>query len=233
LNDVPANLIRFFQEEEHARLFIAGEIRVGLLSHYRSVEGARRDAQEGLVSFDWNKKAPQILIDKLTGQVVGQAESNQNIHYTGSCLNPRYILCTSHPDVDKPLLKEKFGNFVVWIKDPKTLLERIKAAWQKHPWALDGHGFIAAAVYNKDGVVEADPYLIAPPHYSYCQKAASFHKEREFRYVLTCSIDVERKMNDSETLSVGDCSDILTLEGEPEMRLSASRAFDEFRERST
>jgi hypothetical protein len=212
LNDVPSTLIRYFEKEEHARLFIAGEIRVGLLSHYRVVEGARQDGQEGLVSFEWNKKAPQIIIDKTTRQVVGHAESNQNIHYTGSSLNAQFILSTSHPDADKQILKDKFGNFLVCVNDPKTLLERIKVAWQKHPWALDGHAFVVAAVYNKDGVVEADPYLIAPPHYSYCQKAASFQDEREFRYVLTCSVDMRRKMDEHVTLSVGDCSDILTLE---------------------
>ena len=97
---LPNILFRFFDNEDHARRFIGGEIRFGLLDYYRTVEGCRKDESEGLVSFSWTLKAPQIMIDKPTGEVVGHAESNQNIRYRGFSLNPYFILCTSHPKVD-------------------------------------------------------------------------------------------------------------------------------------
>jgi hypothetical protein len=214
MTDVPSTLLRFFGEREHAHQFIAGQIRFGLLTDYRKVEDARQDDQEGRVSFYWNVKAPQIVLDVQTGLVVGRGESDQNIHYSGFSLNPRFILSTCHPDVDRERLTQKFGRFVVRINDPSLLLQRIKLEWQKHPWALDDSAFLAPVTYNKDGIVEADPYLIAPPHYSYSQKPQSFEEEREFRYVLTCSVDVERVLPDFVVLFVSDCAGLLILENE-------------------
>lgn len=181
MTDVPGILLRFFREREHAHQFIAGQIRFGLLTYYRRVEGARQDDEEGRVSFYWNVKAPQITFDLKTGLAISHRESDQNIHYTGSSLNPRFILSTCHPNADKEALAKKLGQFVVRINDPLLLLQRIKAHWQKHPWALADSALLAPVTYNKDGIVEADPYLIAPPHYSYSQNPQSFEKEMEFR----------------------------------------------------
>ena len=204
MKDAPSNLLRFFDKDEYARGFLEGQIRFGLLDRYRTIEGSRRDEKEGQVSFYWNRKAPQITIDKSTAQVVGQSESDQNIHYSGCSLNPYYILCTSHPEASIPSLTQKFGRFVVRIQDPLALLERIKVAWQNHHFALDGCAFLAPVVYNKDGLLEADPYLIAPPHYSYSQKPNSFEEEREFRYLLQCSVDTKRTWEDFLTLRLPD-----------------------------
>lgn len=215
LSNLPGSLIRCFERREHALQFIAGQIRFGLLDFYRKIEGARQDSREGLVSFDWNKKAPQIVIDPITRQTLGQSESNQNIHYSGWSLNPRYILSTSDPDADRSRLIETYGPFIVRINNPIALLERVQIAWQKHVWALDGSAFVAPVVYNKDDVIDANPFLIAPAHYSYCQKPQSSLDDKEFRYVLTCSVDAKRALTDHLTLSVPDCSDILNLEDKP------------------
>jgi hypothetical protein len=112
------------------------------------------------------------------------------------------------------MLAEKFGPFVVRIKDPTTLLGRIRAVWAEHPWAFEGSAVIAPVIYNKDGVLNPDPYLIAPPEYCYAQKPGSFEEEREFRYVLKCSIPA-RQLTDhlgGLTLPFPDCNDILELE---------------------
>lgn len=214
MTDVPSTLLRFFRAREHAHQFIAGQIRFGLLTYYRKVEDARQDDQEGRVSFYWNVKAPQIVLDVKTGLVVGRGESDKNIHYSGASLNPRFILSTCHPGVGKETLTKKFGRFVVRINDPLLLLQRIKLEWQKHPWALHDSAFLAPVTYNKDGIVEADPYLIAPPHYSYSQKPQSFEGEREFRYVLTCSVDTERALPDFLVLCIPGCAGFLILEDE-------------------
>src|SRR5271157_327971 len=171
----------FFDREDYACRFVGGEIRVGLLERYWTIEGSRKDESEGWVSFYWNQKAPERVIDKATGQVLGQRESDQNIHYCGRSVNPHFVLCTSHPDVEMQVLVGRFGKSIVRIDDPTALLERIKTAWKSHAWALDGGAVIVPVVYNKDGLLDADPYLIAPPHLDYSQKSELFKEEREFR----------------------------------------------------
>lgn len=206
--DVPSNLLRFFAREEHALQFISGQIRCGLLSHYRAIEGTRQDDKEGQTSFTWTRKAPQFQIENQTGHLLEPTESDQNIRYRGSSLNPFYIVSTSSPDVDKDVLTDRFGPFTVLINDPLALLERIRAIWRNHDWALNDGVVIVPADYNKDELVADNEYLIAPPHYSFSQKPPSFGVEKEFRYVLTCSIDVNLRLDDHLTLDVGDCSDI-------------------------
>lgn len=193
--NVPNNLLRSFDCEEYAAQFISGHIRCGLLTHYRNVEGARQDSVEGEVLFSW-------------GQESSQLEPRTTISYRGSSLNPYYIVSTSGPDVDVKVSAERFGRFKVLINDPLALLERIKCVWRNHPLALNDGVMIAPVDYNKGGVVAANEYLIAPPHYSYSQKPPSFDVEKEFRYVLTCSINVNRHLNDHLSLNIGDCSDI-------------------------
>jgi hypothetical protein len=98
----------------------------------------------------------------------------------------------------------------VCINNPLALLDRIKAAWQKHEWAL-GSAFIAPAVYNRDGLLEPDPLMSAPPHLSYSQKPVSDQEDREFRYVLECGFDKKRDLVDHLTLTLSDCSDLCSL----------------------
>jgi hypothetical protein len=77
--------------------------------------------------------------------------------------------------------------------------------------AFNGTAVIAAVAYNKDGVLEPDPYLLSPPEYSYSQKPSLYMEDQEYRYVLTCSFDKTRNMQDNITLNLGDCSDICIL----------------------
>jgi hypothetical protein len=206
--DVPNNLLRFFDREEHAMQFISGQIRCGLLSYYRDIEGTRQDDKEGQTSFSWAQKAPQFQIDNQTGHLLGPTESNQNIRYRSTLLNPCYIVSTSSPDVGKNILTDRFGPFTVLISDPLALLERIRAVWRNHDWALNDGVVIVPAEYNKDEVLAANKHLRAPPHYSYSQKPPMFSVEIEFRYVLTCSFDVNLRLEDHLTLDVGGCADI-------------------------
>lgn len=185
--NVPTNLLRFFVSEEYALQFISGQIRCGLLSYYRDIEGTRQDDAEGKTSFVWPRKAPQFQIDEQTGRLLDPTESNQNIRYRGLSLNPFYIISTSSPDVDKDVMTNRFGTFAVIISDPLVLLERIKAVWRNHEWALNDGIAIVPADYDKGELVADNEYLFAPPQYSYSQKPPRFSVESEYRYVLTCT----------------------------------------------
>jgi len=213
MTNYPPFLLRFFENEEYARQFLKGELRFGLLSYYRKIEGVRRDEKEGEASFFWNKCAPKITIDLKSNEIINRGESGQNIRYAGSSINQRYILCTSHPEADTDKLKQEIGPFIVRIKQPLVLLEKIRGVWKNYPLSLNGSTELKPVVYNRDGLLDPDPYLIAPSDWSYTQKSKSNEYQREYRYVLTCVIDTNRVYPDHLTLKVEGCNEICCLEG--------------------
>jgi hypothetical protein len=193
---IPDALVRAFDRHHYAAQFIQGTLRLGRLDSYRRLPDCRRDETEGRVSLQWNLANP-VYCDRLCG-------------------NEHYLLCTSHPDVDRQVIT-KFGRHIVRIADPKLLLTRIDSAWRQHPLA-SGRCIIAPVVYNKDQCLQPTPGLLPPTEYSYCQKPATFSDEREFRYVLTCTADAAKLRAFGEIpphveLRLPDCSDICSLMG--------------------
>jgi len=191
---LPGSLLRFFFEEEHARQFVAGKVRFGILEYYRGIEDKRRDDSEGRSSVYF--KAPQP------------------VHATYTSLNRFYILSTAHPETSIPCLTKKYGRFVVRIDSPIVLLERIKAAWQVHDLAVDRGAFVTDVEYTKDELREADPYFRSPPHLVYSQKPKSYEDDREYRYLIKCKIDVKRAWENHLTLTLPDCGDICSTVAE-------------------
>ena len=96
----PSTLLRAFERPEYAEQFIRGNVRFGRLDSYRQIKDCRRDEKEGDASLRWSLENP--------------------VYCQRSSMNPRYILCTSHPDIDKNSI-EKFGAYVVRIQNPKAL----------------------------------------------------------------------------------------------------------------
>ncbi len=206
----PNTLLRTFKEEDHARSFVGGAIRLGLLEGYRRAEDARKDETEGTVRHHWKLQSP-VCCER-------------------SSMNPYFILCTSHPEADRRALTERFGPYIVRMNDPMELLNRLELAWRKHSLA-SGRCIITPVVYNKDTLLDPTPGLLPPPAYSYSQKPKSFEVEREFRYVLTCTADAVKlrtfaigedraapapdrltpRLPDHVTLELPDCSDICSL----------------------
>src|SRR5262249_42154538 len=146
--------------------------------------------------------------------------SDQNIHYSGTSMNPHFIVSMAHPNVDRKILASKYGQFIVEVKDPQILLERIKTAWREHPWSLNGYAVLEEVVYNKDESLEPNEYLISPLNYDYIQKPKSsgegeefksYEDDMEFRFVLECSSDANRTLEDHLDLTLPDCSDIASL----------------------
>ncbi len=186
--NLPNTLLRFFTTEEYARQFVAGSIRFGVLEYYRGIEDVRKDTTEGRSSVYFRADVP--------------------IHSTVTSLNRYYVLCASHPEVNVPRLASKYGRFVVSINDPLQLLDRIKAVWKNHDLAIDNGAFIASVEYSKDGLRDADPLLLSPPHLVYSQKPRLYEEDREYRYLLKCKVDVKREWETHLTLAISDCGDI-------------------------
>ena len=56
--EIPDTLLRTFEDEDHARSFVRGTIRFGLLKGYRHFEDSRRDETEGRVYLTWKLSNP-------------------------------------------------------------------------------------------------------------------------------------------------------------------------------
>jgi hypothetical protein len=190
---------------------MAGAIRFGVLEYYRGIENSRRDDGEEQLSPYFRVKAPQLIIEKQPGRMIGVAESDKNIHSMVSSLNRYYILCASHPEVNISSLAQKYGRFVVRINNPLVLLERVKV-WQSHDLALEGSADIAPEEYTKDELRDADPYLVSPPHLTYSQKRKSYEEDREYRYLLQCKVGPKRTWESHLTITLADCGDICSAE---------------------
>jgi len=201
--ELPKALLRAFDTEDHARSFIGGEIRLGLLDSYRTAEGWRGDETEGGVFGVWDQPNP--------------------VYFERSSGNRYFILCTSHPEADRSVLIKRFGPFTVRINNPRELLKRLELVWRGHPLA-SGQCVIAQVVYNKHELLEPTPGLLPPHEYAYSQKPkvgvhepkVRYEEEKEFRYVLTCTADVIKlmtlpKLASHLTLRLPDCSDICSL----------------------
>ncbi len=191
---VPNILRRAFKAEKYARQFMSGKIRFGLLHYYRQMEGYRRDETEGRASIRWNLSS--------------QNPDRCDVNYSGTSLDPYYILCTVHPTVCKCHLTANFGTFIVSINDPLKLLARICSAW-KGDLRSSSAPFITPVLYNKDELVSPPPYLLAPPCLVYAQKHAIHSKDREYRYVLGCKVGTDKEP--FITLDAGNCTDICSL----------------------
>jgi hypothetical protein len=189
---LPNTLLRFFEKQDYAESFIAGQARFGRLDYYKTIEDSRRDEAEGTAAFDWS--------------------SNNPVHYEGVSLNGHLVLCTTHPEVDRSVLIGRWKSpYIVQINDPMALLQRINAVWHADPRA-SGLCAIYPVEYNKGEALEPTPSLIPPANYSYCQKPRiPFEIEREFRFVLTCKVDADRVSENQDQhvcLTLPDCRDI-------------------------
>lgn len=190
---LPQTLLRAFKEEGHARQFLAGHLRFGLLQYYRTTEGCRGDDAEGRASIRWDLES--------------EYPDRKNVTYTGTSLNPYYVLCTFHPTVCGDHIA-RFGSIVVRIDEPLKLLERICDAW-KNDRRSSSDAFIVPVLYNKDDLVPPPAYFLAPPCLVYAQKPAKYAKDSEYRYVLCCQVGTPE--DPFLTLNLGSCDDICSL----------------------
>jgi hypothetical protein len=186
---VPPVLVRTFEREEYARQFLAGDVRFGLLQYYREIEDGRRDEGEGRASIRWNLEAEDPAL--------------HNVTYTGTSLNPYYVLCASDPK--RKGTAANFGAFSVQIDRPLKLLERICKAWKSDARA-SGEACVVPILYNKNDLVAPPPYLIAPPCLVYAQKATKHSHEAEYRYVISCRVGLPEES--FITLRLGPIDDI-------------------------
>jgi hypothetical protein len=157
-------LYRAFSKHEYARQFVfEGRFRLGLLSHYRNIEGPQKDPTEGVADY-----------------VDGGAIKN-TVH--GG--NEAYLLCCSKEGVDLDSLAAKgLGRYFVQIEDPVSLASEVEKFLLTNKWRIFGKPTWRTVTYGKGEVLNQQFDSGQKFELAYLQKPPEFSSECEERLVV-------------------------------------------------
>ncbi len=174
--DYPPELLRFFEEREHAEEFISGNIRIGSLDYYKGVEDQTiNDPSEG------------------TGLFIAPSEGLGYIYNIATYASPMYILSFTDPRrANIAKLKEKFGKqHVVRITNPIELGQKLTDTFCKldptHPFA-DMVVECCKVRYDENQRRDTEPTLSEIYELSTRQKPSKFSEEYEFRLIVPTAL---------------------------------------------
>jgi len=172
-----------FNNKKHAKDFInRGTFRMGCILSYREIEDeSRRDVTEG----EGNTKEHGIL----TVGLVSQNPAEKTIwtkkkgykEYRTEYGNAIFCLCTCLPDVNLDYMKNRFGQYVVKINNPRKLAEDINEYF-----IGKGKNFLIVGcevVYNKGKKLNRELTNNERLDLAYKQKPEKFTADCEFRIV--------------------------------------------------
>jgi hypothetical protein len=190
-------LYKGFKEKTHAESFISqGTIYLRPLSYYRTIEDQlRRDKDEGEGKLTALKSRPVISIDKESGKRTDTKQEIGPVYFSTSSINPRYILCFSGPDVNLEFLAFKYGNHILRINQPRSLVNDIVSYMEQHLTLYETIWLKCLKVrYDKGQMVEdfPEPASEERAELSYCQKSRESQEELESRLVVTISVGYDR-----------------------------------------
>lgn len=162
--DYPHCVYRAFDKKDDAEKFInEGRFVLGNLKKYKNIEdSSRKDETEGEAVF----QRPGI---------------DTSTHC--ELVNPRFILCTSLPDVDLAHMVEKFGKYIVKIDNPKQLARDITSYLETLPLKFAGGIKGHRVKYNKGHKFDKEIDGVKMVTLSCSQKPDRFEKDCEFRFV--------------------------------------------------
>jgi len=110
--------------------------------------------------------------------------------------NPTFVFCTSSPHVDINKMKEKMGQFVVEIFNPKLFCEALEESLRALGSKVQLYEFHRGAVLYDKGIATAatlDP--AKQEHLAFLQKAPSYTDECEYRFIAM--FNEEKETNES------------------------------------
>lgn len=181
----PEHVFRAFKVRSQAEEFIElGRFRMTQLSCYRGIEDEnRRDATEGEGHFQAYGMRTTVDFARNSDNSTVLTQPGY-VHSYVELLAPTFILCCSLPDVNINYLKERFGSWVVKIKQPKRFAEDICDYLETLP--IIG-GVEGCSVRYDKGERSTDELNVESIPLSYSQKPAEFSHEKEFRFVTYMS----------------------------------------------
>lgn len=207
----PKYLYKFFDNKEYMGQFLQGSIRFASLEVYKKIEDEKRkDIDEGRARGKYRTdKMMYLKISNETGKVVERGYKPGDISITGDSPNKYFIFALSDERADLKALSEKFGKYVVKIKDIQKLLDLLNKNC-KFSWRV-GRIILEQVKYDKDNYIAMDgnsPHL--PVGYHFAQKPERYSHECEWRLVVTGSA-IEEINEEYPRVEVGSIEDIASV----------------------
>jgi hypothetical protein len=184
----PKTVFRAFKERARAEDLVEhGRFRMGNLRTYTEIEDeARKDPSEGqghfrrygmVTAVDFSPDSDETVAITKPGYVETHIE----------LLNPKFIFSCSLPSVNLGLLRERFGPWLVKIKQPRQFAQDISDYLETLPYRF-GRGVEGCFVQYNKGEKTRRQLRISSVPLAYMQKpAATFSVEKEFRFVVIVS----------------------------------------------
>jgi len=165
-------LLRAFTQPGYLTEFLGGAVRLTQVSEYRDMECPNRlDRDEG----------------EARHTVLGVEDTP--VHYGGAWHNPIYVLCFSHPDVDRAHLVEQYGRHVIQLTDVPGFVSDLASAMKGQcPEGREVSEIQLAPVrYNRDLVLDPEPSRVERHRLMWAQKGVEFAADQEVRLALFLS----------------------------------------------
>jgi hypothetical protein len=169
---LPPILYKNFKEEEHLDNFRKGNIRINLLDASDCLDEARKDSSEG------------SAVHKYKGEN-GTTTSRITSPF------PVYYLSMAGPESDREKCGNKFGKYMVTIKDPNEFAIALNNAWNHYPIS-SGKVSYRKIEYNK-GEYSVIPEDMLQPHgiSTYQKPRKTYWYEEEYRFIFSCKVEPE------------------------------------------
>jgi len=206
IGSFPSPLYRAFNKEEYAQRFVEqGIFQLRPLPYYCKIEDAnRKDKDEGEGRVVISMDRPVLTLDQKSGKILSQTNEFGPVYFGTSSINPRYIQCFSGPQVNLEYLACQYGQHIVRINQPITLVDDV-AAHLEQRLDLPSEMWVDCIQvrYDKDQSVSELPEPASQERIrmSYGQKDPRFSKDCEYRLVLTlpisissCPVEIEVKL---------------------------------------
>ncbi len=177
-------VFRAFKERAYAEAFVEhGRFRMGNLRIYTEIEDEnRKDSSEGQGHFQRYGMVTSVDFSRDSVETTTLTQPGY-VHSHIELLNPKFIFSCSLPSVDIDLLRQRFGPWVVKIKQPRQFADDICAFVETLPYGFSGGVKGCVVQYNK-GEKSLHQLTVASVPLSYSQKPAIFSTENEFRFVV-------------------------------------------------
>ena len=201
----PSYVYKAFNEREYLEWFIdEGKFRLGNLRTYKSIEDlARRDNDEGTAVYRRPGMVTSVAFSKDNDDTfVTEAPGHINTHTELG--NPKFVFCTSLPNVNLQYMKERFGKYIVKITEPKTFAQDISQYLYSIPTRFAGGIEGIEIQYNRNEIIEKELDNKDRVTLSYSQKSFEFKDETEFRFVaLVLGTPSKRYNEDYLDINIG------------------------------
>jgi hypothetical protein len=180
----PKVVLRAFKQRAYAEDFVEhGRFRMSNLRTYTVIEDEnRKDASEGQGHFQHYGMVTSVDFSRDSDETTTLSQPGY-VHSHIELLNPKFIFSCSLPSVDINLLRQRFGPWIVKIKQPRQFADDIWAFLGTLPYRFGGGVKGCFMEYTK-GQKSRHQLTVTSVPLSYSQKPTTFSTENEFRFVV-------------------------------------------------